>query len=340
MKKADIIDHLKGFSILTIVIMHLIQMYMAMPNIINKAASLGGTGVHIFIICSGFGLYYSYLNKPTEYTQFLKKRLSKIYIPYIIIIFISFITPIMYSESDKVVALLSHVFLFKMFIERYESSFGVQFWFISTIIQFYLIFDILVKTKNNIKNDKKFFLISLIISFTWWIIVSILGKSQIRVWNSFVLQYLWEFVLGMILANIYYDQEGCIKMPNKGILILFSVIGLLITGITGILGGMMRNFNDIPAVLGYGSLAILIYNMDNNIIKKLFINISKISYEWYLVHILVFSVVFNFGYGISKYIISIIAFFTSIIVAKIYSYIISKLKFKNFKSTFIMIFGS
>lgn len=76
MKKIEIIDYLRGFSIFTIVLMHLIQSY-PIPQIIRTASSFGGAGVHVFILCSGFGLYLSHLNKPLSYINFLKRRIYK-----------------------------------------------------------------------------------------------------------------------------------------------------------------------------------------------------------------------------------------------------------------------
>lgn len=70
MKRLEIVNYLKGFSIFTIVIMHLLQGYVYIPRIINKLVSLRGSGVYIFIICSGFGLYYSELNKKLSYKEF------------------------------------------------------------------------------------------------------------------------------------------------------------------------------------------------------------------------------------------------------------------------------
>ena len=47
----EVIDFLKGFSIFTIVIMHLIQCYMnEIPSSIDKLASFGGSGVHV-VLC-------------------------------------------------------------------------------------------------------------------------------------------------------------------------------------------------------------------------------------------------------------------------------------------------
>ena len=142
--RLQIIDFLRGYSIFTIVVFHLFQRY-DFPNILEKAINFGGAGVHIFILCSGFGLCLSQLNKPLNFIEFLKKRFLKIYIPYIIIILISFFIPFLYIDSDRLVALLSHIFLFKMFDEHLISSFGGQFWFVSMIIQFYLFFYLLFK---------------------------------------------------------------------------------------------------------------------------------------------------------------------------------------------------
>ena len=61
------VNLLKGFSIITIVVMHLIQMFLSVPDAVNTAASLGGTGVHIFFICSAIGLYMSHLKKPLNF---------------------------------------------------------------------------------------------------------------------------------------------------------------------------------------------------------------------------------------------------------------------------------
>lgn len=326
MKKLEVISYLKGVSIFTIVIMHLIQIYLSSSNIVNKIVSVGGSGVHIFIICSGFGLYYSHINKPLKYTEFFKKRLLKVYIPYILVIFLSSMIPFMYMNSDKLTAILSHVFLFKMFVEKYECSFGVQFWFISTIIQFYLVFNILVKIKDKFKSNRFFFLFSILISFSWWIAISILEKSDVRVWNSFFLQYLWEFSLGMILAEIYNRNNTFLEL-SKLKLLLGSIIGLGITAITIIIGGIFKNFNDISSVAGYGFLALFVYRLNNKIINEFFVKISKISYEWYLLHILVFNIVFYlFSTSSRKYFVGIIAFILSLIISKVYYMLLNKCK--------------
>lgn len=87
-KRLDVVDFLRGFSIFTIVLMHLVQSY-PLPDFLQNATSLGGAGVHVFILCSGFGLYLSSLYKPLTYGKFLKRRFSKVYIPYLIVVIVS-----------------------------------------------------------------------------------------------------------------------------------------------------------------------------------------------------------------------------------------------------------
>ena len=70
MKKLEVINFLRGFAIFTIVLIHCVQGHL--EGVMHKAASLGGAGVHVFILCSGFGLYLSYMNKPMGYLDFLK----------------------------------------------------------------------------------------------------------------------------------------------------------------------------------------------------------------------------------------------------------------------------
>lgn len=142
--RLELVDFLRGFSIFTIVLMHLVQSY-PIGDSLMKASSFGGAGVHVFILCSGFGLYLSYLNKPVTYPQFLKRRILKVYLPYAVIIIISALLPFYNTSPDKWVQLSSHLFLFKMFVEEWECSYGGQLWFVSTIIQFYLVWPLILR---------------------------------------------------------------------------------------------------------------------------------------------------------------------------------------------------
>lgn len=291
--RIKVVDFLKGYSIFTIVIFHLFQLF-PLPGIAAKAINFGGSGVHVFVLCSGFGLCLSQLGKPLGYLQFLKKRFLKIYLPYTIVILLSAAVPFVYLYNDKGMAALSHLFLFKMFNERWMGSFGYQLWFISMILQFYIVFPVLFFFVKKYK--WKSVIASLFISLLWATLVGWLGKSELRVWNSFFLQYLWEFVLGMMFAVKFRENPEFIKIPPLKYLIVLAVAGIAIVGITGIKGGIFKLYNDVPSLVGYLSFALLVYYAGTKIkwINDFFLYTNRFSYEWYLVHVLVFITIFHF----------------------------------------------
>ena len=292
-KRLEVVDFLRGFSIFTIVLMHLVQAY-PMPGLLMKATLFGGAGVHIFILCSGLGLYLSSLHKPLGYGKFLKKRFSKVYIPYVMVVLISALYFGMVCGQNVLMPLLGSVFLFKMFVPSLEYAFGGHMWFVSTINQFYLFWPLIVRLFK-MKWGGQF---ALLISLLWATFTTLMGLDDERVWNSFFLQYLWEFVLGMWLAKIYFEHPEKLKLSKMWILVVATVVGLGLTGVSGFAGGIWKSYNDIPSLVGYMSMALIVYKLSINWVNRFFQYTNKVSYEWYLIHILIFSIYFKFARGI------------------------------------------
>lgn len=286
--KLAIVDYLRGYSIFTIVLMHLVQNYN-IPGWMMKATSFGGAGVHVFILCSGFGLYLSYLNRPLGYKDFLERRFGRVYWPMAVICLCTACW-MLYQGKEILMPLLGNLFLFKMFVPDLETSMGGQMWFISTIIQFYLAWPLILKLIN-IKWGG--YWIALAISLLWSTMVGLLGYGEERVWNSFFLQYLWEFCLGMKLAEIYIKHPSALNVPKWKWLLPVCLIGLALTGIMGWAGFPWRLYNDIPSLFGYASLALIIYKIGIIPVNRFFSYTNRFSYEWYLVHILVFQIIWH-----------------------------------------------
>ena len=283
-RKYGEVSFLRGFAITTVIFMHLIQVFVAqgdIPQWLRFAASLGGTGGHVFVFCSGFGLYLSYLHRPVQAGEFLRKRFLKIYIPYIIVVIITFLLPHGGDEAERVRKLLSHIFLYKMFYEKYEISFGLQFWFISTILQLYLLFPLLCRFREK-TSRRALVLAGLIISVVWWVLMEATGLGVYRIWGSCCFQYLWEFTLGMAAAEYMMNTES-VRIPILGLLAA-AAVGLGLQALTAMHGGWAAAFNDVPALIGYGSAALLLYHFGRRIIRPVFLWIDTISYEWFLVH--------------------------------------------------------
>ena len=319
MKKLDVVNFLRGYSIFTIVIMHLVGM-LGISGIWEKAAAFGGAGVHVFILCSGFGLYLSYLRKPLGYIAFLKKRFTRIYMPMAVLCVATAVWMACMGR-EWFMPLLGNLLLFKMFVPELESSMGGQMWFVSTIIQFYLAWPLIVKLFN-IRGGVK---LALIVSLLWSTTVGLLGYAEERVWNSFFLQYLWEFCLGMKMAEIYHDNPKALEGPRWKYLLTLCVAGVGLTGIMGFAGWPWKLYNDIPSLMGYMSLALIIYKVGIKPLNRLLEWTNRFSYEWYLVHMLVFDIIFYYiGHNAPIAVVFVLCLLLSYSTAIAYSRIWSK----------------
>ncbi len=330
-KRYEIVTFLRGFSILAIILFHYL-MYANLKPPFNKLIYGGGTGVHVFILLSGFGLYLSDKKNPLPFFHFLKKRLVKIYIPYIIIVsltaLISFFIPL-YKNSMH--AFLGHIFLYKMFDEAIIGSYGYPLWFISMLIQFYLLFKVFVFFIKKFPTIL-FFTICLILSIFWSFIVIRTGHSTVRVWNSFFLQYLWEFSLGMILADkITNLEEIVIRIKNRKpplFTLFFLLIGISACIIYGYLaiktGTIGKTLNDIPALFGFSFIAIFIYLLNIKPIIRFLHFTGEISFQIYLLHMLIFDL-FTFFYSPS-----IVSIMFSLLLSYILGFYFKKLSDRFF----------
>ncbi|MDE6417871.1 MAG: acyltransferase [Duncaniella sp.] len=284
-QKLDYVDFLRGFAIFTIVLMHFVQGY-EIPGWLMTASSFGGAGVHIFFLCSGFGLYLSHLRRPLGYKSFLQRRFGKIYFPMAVICLI-IASYMALRGRDVLMPLLSNLFLYKMFIPEHETYFGGQMWFVSTIIQFYFAWPLLVR----LVQWKYGVYAAVAISLGWATFTNVMGLSEERVWNSFFLQYLWEFCLGMKIAEVYVRNNSHLELPKVRILLPVCIVAMIFTGTMGWLGDPWKQYNDFFSLAAYLSLALIIFSFEISWLNGIMMYTNRFSYEWYLSHLLVFDVV-------------------------------------------------
>lgn len=282
------IDFARGFSILAVVVFHYLLTMTNAAGISIQFISFGGAGVHLFIFIAGFG---AVLSRSQSWLDYFRKRFNQILIPYYLFISFLFIINVLIPVYDSsLLTLSSHIFLFKMFNEELNTSYGYHFWFISTIIQFYLFYPLLLNLKNILKN-KWFFVLSFLISLLWWIFIYFHpALSEIRIWNSFFLQYLWEFALGMVAADIYKQKKyNLLSLSYLIYLVSFSIAAFISFLLVSKFGSLGKIFNDIFSFIAFMSLAIIAFKISNVFVlfKSLIMFISRISYSLYLSHIFV-----------------------------------------------------
>ena len=285
--KIEVIDFIKGYSMFAIVIFHYFQSIPLSP-VFSKAINFGGTGIHTFIFASGYGLFLSHLQNPIPYREFLKKRFTKIYIPYILVVsvvaLISLFIPLYKNSWNHY---FSHIFLYKMFDNDLIGTYGYQLWFISTIIQFYLLFPLILRFRERIPGTA-FLPAGLLISWAWAAAILILHKEEFRNWNSFFLMYLWEFMLGMYCAERYLQKNYEFWKIRKVGLIGLTIAGVGIYSLMALKSGAIgKTFNDVPGLFGFGALCIFIYSLNIKPVNRFILFTAGLSYSIFLIHFLV-----------------------------------------------------
>lgn len=280
-KHQPFLSYGRGFAITTIVFFHFLQQ-MALPGFIASAINLGGAGVHLFFFASGYGLMNSRYSNAMD---FFKARFHKVIKPYYYIItgiFLLNISLKLYDDGWE--SYLGHIFLFKMFTSQI-SSFGGQFWYMSTLIQFYLFFPV-IRTLFNKVSPVDGLLVAILISLIYSGWVLFIGQGEIRQFNSFFLQYLWEFVLGMAICKTNLLP----KLISKDLWIyaLIAFVSLVIMGLlVKYLGAAGKMYNDSFSFIAYISICIICYRV--NLLPRLLFYLDSISFPLYLTHVFVIS---------------------------------------------------
>jgi peptidoglycan/LPS O-acetylase OafA/YrhL len=325
-KRMDFLDFAKGFAILSIVVFHYFQPFTS--GLLSKAIMVGGTGVHLFFILSGFGLGLSSTKMST--IAFYKKRFIKILVPYYLIIIVICITNIFLPlyERNNLYAIGGRLIFYDIFDKNIIGSYGYHFWFISTIVQFYILFPLIIKIKNKTTSNR-FLLFSLLISLTYWLFAAIFYSSQEIVNNSVFLQYLWEFNLGIVLADRFLTNGEKFWNKNEALIVPIAILGIGLMAFLSLKGGIVGQiFNDVPASIGYVAIVILAYRITFKISMFSYIisYVGIISYELYLFHMFIYALLNTLFLKFLNISPSVLMTFliilpVSICIAKLFSYL-------------------
>lgn len=320
-KRVEVIDFFRGLSIVGVVMYHLISLYMtSLPSIIKYAANVGSSGVLIFFFCSGFSLHYSQQQKPVTIMDFLKKKISNIYLPYMAVIFISALIPVMVTPvgGNRVVAVLSHVFQFRIFNNMYFDCFGGHWWYMGTLFQFFLMFFILERIMKKI-GEARYLIFCCMISISYVICLVIFDCENSRILSRVCFKYLFEYGFGMVVANAHLSGRLSKYKIKQSELFWVGIIGVVLLGISS-KNAIGRLLNDVPGFIGIVCLFYWLYRLENNWINHIILWFGNISFEWYLTHMLIFSCVFMLSDGTIKadFMCATIALVTSCLAALIF----------------------
>ena len=124
---------LRGIAILIVVFSHYTEwMYLPspFPGITEYLCTLGPVGVDVFLVLSGYGLYMSAVSKNVSGSpgiRFLIKRLSNVYVPYLII---AVVINVLFGGGS----------MFRDHIVFVNILTGGDYWYIRVLLLFYIFF--------------------------------------------------------------------------------------------------------------------------------------------------------------------------------------------------------
>jgi probable poly-beta-1,6-N-acetyl-D-glucosamine export protein len=288
------VDFLRTISILAVIVVHTTTRTLEAANFnlvnfpltifLNQVARFA---VPLFILISGFVLEISF-DQNLGYFHFIKKRFSKIFIPYIFWSAIYYL--FVYNQNRE---------NFLQVLLKGDASY--QLYFIPTLCIFYLIFPFLHKIYRVISN--KLFLILLLASQLWFLYQDYFVKPY-RFDDPIhiaILAYFF-FIVGIVAAR---NREKINSLVHKWKYLLLSATAL--AGIYVFWEGRSRylatgNYFAYysqwrPSILIYTILVglVLFHLFENTKFQFSFLEkLSRLSFFIFLVHVIVLEVTWTF----------------------------------------------
>ena len=136
-------QELKGLAILMIVFAHVAYALVSDSRFLNPLSTMGGVGVNLFLLLSGYGLVASAIKKPLSIKNFYKHRLLKLYTPFWICLIVFFTLDYFFLNINYGFAYVARAFLGLFWHADLYVDVNSPFWYFSWIVLYYLLFPLL-----------------------------------------------------------------------------------------------------------------------------------------------------------------------------------------------------
>lgn len=229
-KTVGVIDFFRGIAILMVLCYH--TQLAVFPDFESNRSfwnitpfAMGGNGVILFFIISGFVIHYGHLKSNTKLnnTLFFNKRFWRIVPPYYLALaFFAFCVLQDYSSKD-----IWYHFLFIHNLDKATFfTINPSFWSIAIEVQFYLLYPLFLFLIKMI-GTSKFIIFLLFITLTV-IFYCIFQRFDVSVILTKSVMYYWlVWCLGAYLAEKYINHKTLFKLNFKYIILMSILIYLL-----------------------------------------------------------------------------------------------------------------
>ena len=348
--KPDRINSLTGLRVLammTIFCSHLSYLADTPFQGIYSLIDNGRFGVNFFLVLSGFVIAMGYsntLNKKNRIQDinFVKKRISKIYLPYLITLVLAiplYINIVMHEEGFSIRLLISRLIINIGMIQsiipfnKYSTSINGISWFISTIFIIYLFTPGIIRLNNKASKHhtllRLVFLIIVILFLNCCIYMLIrqieyvqFADKDLNIIYINPLIRLFPFLLGIMAYNIY-SLLGNLRIRNTTFAEILGIALFFLWWIIAYKTGFPTVVTECIDML-VSIVVILIFAFsDKGIVslllsKKKMLELGSISLDFYLIHYLVIQYgmiaakYFNLNQGIAGILLTILIFSISL----------------------------
>jgi peptidoglycan/LPS O-acetylase OafA/YrhL len=242
--------------------------------------SLGREFVVVFFVLSGFSIAHS-LQKNNHILTFYKKRLIRLYPPYLLALFYAyFVFNITHKKlliaGESVFENINNVINNLFYIPSGQMI--PQFWSLTHEVIFYLIAPLIIYSVNK---KKLYYYLSILVYFysVFKAPFSFTGQNIIE---KFIFDYNIFFAIGIYLYNTIENYINFKIFNKKYYLFLLSFLIITLMVVIKFKFGEYNKFTSIIAAIY--SIILIIFFLKYKIQNKLFQYLGEISYTLYITH--------------------------------------------------------
>lgn len=245
------IDALRGFACLWVILCHVHGYWLdgfrphgwTLTTLVTRVAGYGGKGVDLFIVLSGFCLYWPLVSKrregaPFELKPFFMRRARRILPAYYAalavctaLVLLPAVQPMLVARPITGADLVSHLFLVQTFSPSTAPSINGSFWSLALELQLYLAFPLLllIGRRHGLRGIILFVLgVTTVYQLSAWWLAARPGTAG---WASVLPMHLparWlEFVAGMTAATLVSRPSPAHPLRAAAVLAILLPIGII-----------------------------------------------------------------------------------------------------------------
>jgi peptidoglycan/LPS O-acetylase OafA/YrhL len=307
-RKLDCLDGLRGLAVLLVILFHYRLMGESAPHFTMFYRAFAPfrfaySGVHLFLVLSGFCLTHSLLRRiragpEVTLASYMRNRLWRIGPPYfaaiiVCLAFTSLVGSFGYRVGPSIPIDLRQLIIHGLFLHGYWpdtiQAINPPFWSLSLEFQFYLTLPLLFALAFRFGPARILGCVALL-SLAWRVLVFYAMPDLMHLANGFFLGRWAEFTVGMTIAFWYNHPKRQPTSPRRGDLTVV-LSGLFLLAAFGLAAAQKHLIVDFLFGAAYGALLVAVLISSDHggwlarcVTLRPLVQVGVISYSLYLTH--------------------------------------------------------